>query len=119
MNQQILIDSGIDYQGGLKRLLNDSALYERVLKIFLRDTTFEQANEALICKDYPALFACMHDLKGSSGNMSMTALYAASSALCDELRTEAYNPGRIRALYEVTKNAYDEAKLAIERALEG
>lgn len=113
MDLLLLKNYGIDYETGLSRCLNDQALYERILEMFLNDDILKRAKAALDAGDHKALFNCMHELKGASGNAAMTKLYAAACPLVDLLRGEDVNEAELLPLFSRMEDAYIKAKEGI------
>ncbi len=90
MNTDVLEAAGIAYQEGLQRCLGNHALYQRMLGKFLEDTSMEQAAQHLAAREYPQIFQYLHNLKGVSGNLSMTGLHQVCTDLVAQLRQENY-----------------------------
>lgn len=119
MNREILEKSGIDYTAGVKRFMDDSELYERVLTAFLSDDSFSNASQAFSRGDNKALFEQTHALKGVCGNLDMTALYRASGELAEYLRhNESPDKAVVGALFERLRSAYCQAADGIRAASE-
>lgn len=89
MDKQELINSGIDYEEGVRRFCGAEDLYCKFLKKFLEDTTFDALRQAMQEEDYEAAFQAAHTLKGLSGNLSLTPLYEASKEIVEMLREGA------------------------------
>ena len=119
MNAARLRAAGIDYDAGVKRFLGDTDLYELVLQTFLQDTTLERAEAAFSDKQRDALFACVHELKGSSGNADMTVLYHATCALVELLRAGASTDEEIAESFQQFQTAYLSAKAGDTRSIGG
>lgn len=77
---------GNDTAGALARFLGDEALYGDCFRMFLDDPCFLQLEDALARRDAPTAFDAAHTLKGVAGNLGLTALYGALSALTEPLR---------------------------------
>ncbi len=109
LKREILIAGGIDYDAGIQRFMNKKHLFERVLSSFLGDTTVTQGKRCLEAKDYNGLFESMHELKGVSGNLSITELFALTSSLVEDLRAGRYDflESRFIQIETVCKNAKD------------
>lgn len=75
MNKQKLIIAGINYDEGLARFMDNVAMYEKYLKLFVKDDNFANAKAALVKKDYTEFYTCIHTIKGVAGNLSITNLY--------------------------------------------
>lgn len=116
MNIELLKESGIDYDNGLKRFLDDEAFYEHVLIAFLDDTSLERAIKAFSDKNFKQLFDCAHEVKGTSGNLDMKELYSSACELVEELRGGIYNENNIAPKFEKFRNCYLAVREAIIRA---
>ena len=81
-----LAGRGNDMAGALARFLDDEALYGDCFRMFLEDPGFRQLEDALARRDASAAFDAAHTLKGVAGNLGLTALYTALSALVESLR---------------------------------
>jgi HPt (histidine-containing phosphotransfer) domain-containing protein len=118
MNMTKLRQSGIDYEAGVTRFLGDRELYETVLTAFLADSTMDRASVAFEKHDYTALFSCVHELKGVSGNADMTDVYAASCSLVSLLRGNTGTDEEVAACFLTLKDAYARAISGIREASE-
>ena len=81
-----LAGRGNDMAGALARFLDDEILYGDCFRMFLEDPGFRQLEDALARRDASAAFDAAHTLKGVAGNLGLTALYTALSALVESLR---------------------------------
>lgn len=115
MNRALLKEYGIDCELGIERCLGKEALYEKLLRMFLRDDTLERARAARESGDREALFLCAHELKGTSGNVSIQGLYEASSALVDYLRGGGDDAGVEAGLFAAMEKACAHAREGISR----
>jgi HPt (histidine-containing phosphotransfer) domain-containing protein len=114
LDREILKGAGIDYEDGVRRCGDNSSLYERLLSLFLADDNFEGAKKGLADKDYDELFSRTHEIKGMSGNMSITDVYRTSSNVVALLRAKDYDA--IPAAFAELEDAYGKATDAIESA---
>ncbi len=73
----------------LARVRDNKQLYQKMLDMFLESGDFASLEESLLQKDYRKAADIAHAIKGMTGNLSLTRLYAASSRLTEELRQEA------------------------------
>lgn len=119
MDTTLLERGGIDYAHGVERFLGDSALYEEVLAEFLKEDALDRAQAAYDSHDLDALFAVVHEVKGSSGNTDMHDLYLASAELADLLRPRAVRTPQdadVTRLFDAFADAYRRAVSAIRDA---
>lgn len=119
MNAERLEQAGIDYNAGVARFMGDKELYEVVLAAFLQDDGLERAQRAFDSGDRTALLACVHEVKGSSGNADMKELYAAACELVTLLRASTDINQEIADSYARFGAAYRAAQEGIRTASEG
>lgn len=96
-----LKDLGVDIDGGLKRFMNNSSLYERMLKKLVSTVNGLEVMPSLKAGDIDKAIENAHTLKGVMGNLSVTPLYEAYTKIVDLLR----------------KNNSEEAEEILEKAL--
>lgn len=113
MDLTILKDYGINYEKGIARCMGDKDLYEQILGLFLEDDCMNRAKAAFEKKDYPALFKCMHELKGSSGNAELTEIFEAVCPLVELLRHEGASEEEIALQFHRAEGGYDRAREGI------
>lgn len=112
MNRYRLSKAGIDANQGIRRLNNDSSLYETMLNRFLADNHFNELQSAVDGLDVEGAFAAAHSLKGVSGNLSFVKLHSSLLPLVEELRG-----GSLEHAQEYMKpviEAYNEVVAAIK-----
>ena len=78
---------GGDYKATISRLPSEALIKKFVLK-YPGDPSFNQLKDALEAQDWELAFRASHTLKGVAGNLGLTALYTALSALVEALRRE-------------------------------
>lgn len=99
---------GVDYETAMRTFANNSALYEKFLKRLPQDESFAALQKAFAEKSEHEMELHAHTLKGVSGNLRITPLFDACTALVDALRrthgeeelTELY--GKVVQTYEQT-----------------
>lgn len=117
MDKNILRLSGIDYDAGVRRVMDDVPLYEELLDSFITDSSFSSAEAAFDKQDYKSLFNAVHTLKGTSGNLDMTLLFKASDTLTEYLRhNDSPDPQKTTELFGEMKNAYARVIQGIREA---
>jgi HPt (histidine-containing phosphotransfer) domain-containing protein len=114
MDKDVLVGAGIDYDDGVRRCGDNPDLYEKLLGMFLADDNNEEARKSLEEKDYEGLFSHAHEIKGMSGNMSITDLYRTSSNVVALLRAKDYDA--IPAAFQEMEDTYQMVTKAIETA---
>lgn len=117
MDKTILAEHGIDYDAGVRRFMDDSALYEEMLCAFCREDELAAAEQAFRAGDTEGLFMQAHAIKGVSGNLDMPALYRASGMLTEALRNHAVPPAaQLEALFSQMARAHRSATAGIKEA---
>lgn len=86
----------VDVQDGLKRFVNNAALYEKMLKKFPAAAKDLPVMPHFEAGDLDAALANAHTLKGMTGNLSLTPLYTAYTEIVALLR--ASKPEEARAM---------------------
>lgn len=84
--QKRMKEYGADLAGVSERFMGDWSLYEQCLLMFCDDDAFDALGAALEKQDCKAAFEAAHALKGVSGNLGLTPLYAAVCAAVESLR---------------------------------
>ena len=77
---------GVDTKEGLGRCMNNEAFYLRLVGMGLNDAAFQRLTEAKEAGDTAAVFEAAHALKGVTGNLSLTPLYAPIDRLTERTR---------------------------------
>lgn len=115
MDRVRLAAGGIDVDDALSRLMNNEQLLARVLTMFLDDDNMAALEAACAAHDKTAAEATSHTLKGLAGNLSITPVYEASAAICDDVRAGEWERavGRVPHL----RAAYNAAQVAIREGI--
>ena len=98
---------GADYNGVLKRLVNE-ALVTRFVGKFFDDDSFAKLEAALAEHDVKAAFMAAHTLKGVCQNLGFSNLYEPASALTEILRANSL---------EGTEELFAQVKEQYERTI--
>lgn len=84
-----LKELGVDVEEGLERVLDDEPLYETMLGMYIDKVNSNPiAMEDFDADDLDALIGRVHILKGLTGNLAMTPLFAGYMQMLDLLRTD-------------------------------
>lgn len=75
MDFTLLKNAGIDTDSAIERFMDNEALYAKILKKFLDDTTFAELLNAVSEHSNDAALVASHTLKGLCGNLSMDELF--------------------------------------------
>ena len=109
MDQNECMKAGINYEEGVARFVGNSEMYEKFLRDFLTEPTFQSLEAALTNGDITASFQAAHTLKGLTGNLSFVELYQSLVTLTDSLRGEG-DLEKARSLYPGVKEQYEGVK---------
>jgi HPt (histidine-containing phosphotransfer) domain-containing protein len=117
MDQTFLTQLGIDYDKGLRICMGDPVFFKTLLTMFLKDDCFPRARVAYAEGNDQALFSCLHELKGVSGNAALTALYDSVVPLVELLRAGVTDRTELDRLFAaanaVYQRIYDGIKTAV------
>ena len=69
-----LQSAGVDVSGALNRFMNNEGLYERFLRKFSADTSYQNLLNAIDSSDFEEAFRAAHTLKGVAGNLGFDNL---------------------------------------------
>jgi len=86
MNRELLEQVGIDVKAGLRRFVNNEALYIKMLLKFKDNTLLQELEAELEKKDANEAFQKAHALKGVCGNLSMSRLEESLRPMTETLR---------------------------------
>ena len=79
---------GANVDEGLKRCMNNEAIYLRLVGTLKGEQAFGRLADAVAAGDLDAAFEASHALKGSLGNLSITPLYDPVCEICELLRAK-------------------------------
>lgn len=83
-----LKDLGVDVEEGLERVMDDAPLYETMLGMYIdRVNSNPITMEDFDSDNLDTLIGRVHTLKGLTGNLAMTPLFAGYLQILDLLRT--------------------------------
>jgi len=98
---------GMDVTGTMARFGGNEALMMRFLLGFPKDQTMGSLRDAMTSGNREAQKVAAHSLKGLSGNLGLTPVFEASSAMMDTLR--ANEDTDVSSLYDALEQAYQAA----------
>lgn len=81
---------GVDVEGTLSRFVDNDELYTKFLLRFPDEDRMTPIRAAIAARDYDALLAAAHKLKGSSANLGMTKLSEKAAVIVRKVRAEEY-----------------------------
>ena len=87
----------VDYEDGIKRVMNNEKLYVKLLAKFRADTNFDELEAALAAGDMEKAQPLAHTIKGVAANLSLAELYKQILELETQIKARQVNPGQITA----------------------
>lgn len=109
-----LKELGVNIDEGMKRLMGNASLYERMLGTFtkmINDSSIKP--EDFDCDDCTEMIEKTHAIKGASGNLSLTPVYEAYTKMVDLLRQD--KPAEAKAVFEEVLPVQTEIISCIEK----
>ncbi|MDR2159944.1 MAG: Hpt domain-containing protein [Treponema sp.] len=104
----------VNYEEGIKRVLNNNKLYIKLLAKFKAETSLDGLGAALAAGDMEKAQTEAHTIKGLAANLSLMELY--KQALEIETRIKARSVGE--GALEIFKKAFEETVKSVEKVIE-
>ena len=101
----------VDFEGGVKRVMNNAKLYTRLLAKFKNDTKLDDLDAALAAGDLETAQAQAHTIKGVAANLSLTELFNQCLELETQIKAKAVDPNqaeKVRTVLAVTMAEIDK-----------
>ncbi|MDR1840288.1 MAG: Hpt domain-containing protein [Treponema sp.] len=103
----------INVEEGVKRVMNNTKLYAKLLKKFEDDSNFNSMKEALKAGDLQKAQINAHTLKGLAANLSLTELYKQSLEIETQIKAGSVNPDQIAVLEKINEQTLAEVEKVI------
>ncbi|MCC8024691.1 MAG: Hpt domain-containing protein [Clostridium sp.] len=84
----------VDWEGALKRFSGNTELFERFLRRFPEDKTYEQLTQALEAGNTEDAFAAAHTLKGVTANLGIDSVLKVTAEMVELLRSKKLEEAR-------------------------
>ena len=106
-----------DYDGVLRRFMNNEALLKKFIKKFVDDPSYQQVLKAYADRDYVELEISAHTLKGVGSNLGFDELSASGKDIMDLIRQTDYAPdaAALEKLIAALKENYEKEITAIQK----
>jgi HPt (histidine-containing phosphotransfer) domain-containing protein len=98
----------IDFNDGIKRVMNNTKLYVKLLGKFKADTKLDALEAAIAAGDMEKARGAAHTLKGLSANLSLIELNKQSLALETQIKAGAADPAQLNAVRSVFAKTLQE-----------
>lgn len=93
-----------NYNEAMTRFGGLESMYQRFLKKFLNDTTYQELEEAWQKGEYEEIEKKAHTLKGVAGNLCLEKLFILSNNLVQKIRNKQYE--ETQEIYEQLQECY-------------
>jgi HPt (histidine-containing phosphotransfer) domain-containing protein len=103
----------INIEDGLKRVLNNTKLFAKLLVKFKEDQNLAGIESALAAGDLPKAQICTHTLKGISGNLSLVELNKHVLELEAQIKAGSVNPDQM----EIVKTIHAQTMQEVEKVI--
>ena len=106
-------DIYINFEEGVKRVVNNTGLYIKMIERFKDDVNIGDLELAMAEKDFQKAQTAAHALKGLAGNLSFTGLFNQTAELDAQLKNILLSPAReaeqgLAEKMSIVKNVYKE-----------
>lgn len=111
----------LDLKTGLPRVANNKKLYIKLLKIYLAGLSLDKIKELIANNDISQALIDVHTLKGTSANLSISALFDAVFALEHKMKNNesfAEELIQVENIMEKTKGVVAEVITYLENQLQ-
>ncbi len=105
----------INFEEGVKRVMNNTKLYARLLGKFKADTNLQEIESALSSGDMAKAQSAAHSLKGLAGNLSLTELFEKTKTLEAQIKAGAADPALLADVKDIYGKTLEEADKVIEQ----
>ncbi|MDR1858557.1 MAG: Hpt domain-containing protein [Treponema sp.] len=103
----------LDYADGVKRVMNNTKLYVKLLVKFKNDTKLEGLEAALADGDMEKAQAAAHTIKGVAANLSLSELFRQCLELETQIKANAIDPNQMETVKAVFAATLQEADKVI------
>ncbi|MDR0473818.1 MAG: Hpt domain-containing protein [Treponema sp.] len=103
----------INEEEGLKRLMNNSKLYAKLLAKFKADVNLDNLIAFANNQDWEKAQAAAHTIKGTAGNLSLTELFNQSLNVETQIKGKSLDPKSLENL----KKCFSETLICIEEVI--
>jgi HPt (histidine-containing phosphotransfer) domain-containing protein len=103
----------VNVEEGLKRLMNNTGLYAKLLNKFKEDTRLSELEAALKANDIEKAKAAAHTLKGLAANLSLIELHKQSIEIESQIKAGQVNPDQIN----IVKNVYVQTLEEVDKVI--
>ena len=103
----------IDFADGVKRVMNNTKLYTKLLTKFKNDTNLNDLETAIAAGDLEKAKNAAHTIKGLSANLSLMELNKQSLALETQIKAGSADPAQL----DTVKTAFAKTLQEIDKVI--
>jgi HPt (histidine-containing phosphotransfer) domain-containing protein len=103
----------IDFADGLKRVVNNKALYTKLLTKFRNENKLDDLEAAIAANDMEKAKGAAHTLKGVAANLALIELHKQSLALETQIKAGAADPAQLNTV----KTAFAKTLQEIDKVI--
>jgi histidine phosphotransfer protein HptB len=103
----------VDMADGVKRVMNNTKLYVKLLAKFRDDTKADDIETALAAGDMEKARNAVHTLKGVAANLSLMELFKQSLELETQIKAGTVNPDQLETVKTVFTATIQEVNKVI------
>jgi len=103
----------VDVADGIKRVMNNSKLYAKLLTKFKSDGNLNEIDAAMAVGDMEKAQASNHTLKGLAANLSLKELFNQSLELENQIKAGSVNPDQLTTV----KTVYAQTITEIDKVI--
>jgi len=103
----------IDFADGVKRVMNNTKLYTKLLTKFKNDTNLNDLETAIAAGDLEKAKNAAHTIKGLSANLSLMELNKQSLALETQIKAGSADPAQL----DTVKAAFAKTLQEIDKVI--
>jgi len=103
----------IDFEDGIKRVMNNKKLFIKLLTKFKDGTNLDDLTASLAAGDMEKAQADAHTIKGLAANLSLSELFKQCLELETQIKAKAPAPGQL----DMVKNAFAQTLQEIDKVI--
>jgi HPt (histidine-containing phosphotransfer) domain-containing protein len=104
----------VNTEEGLKRIMNNTKLYVKLLVKFKEDANLSNLEAALAAGDNAKAQVSAHTLKGIAANLSLIELQKNALEIETQIKSGSVKPGQI----DIVKNIYNQTIKEVDKVIE-
>jgi len=103
----------VNFDEGVKRVMNNAKLYVKLLTKFKTDTNLDELTATLSAGDMEKAQNHAHTIKGVSANLSLSELFKQILELENQIKARSVNPGQM----EIVQNVFTATIQEVDKVI--